>query len=87
MQSLEEYSRVSAKRKVAPQVLGNLADFKLMAKPAELSDYDAQPMINIYSSVQGRDLGGVATDVRKIIAGIPLAVASRNRDSDLARPS
>jgi multidrug efflux pump subunit AcrB len=50
-----------------PQVLGNLADFQLTAKPAELSDYDAQPMINVYSSVEGRDLGGVADDVRKIM--------------------
>jgi CzcA family heavy metal efflux pump len=66
MQSLQNIP-VSSNRAASPQVLGNLADFQLVAKPAELSDYDAQPMINIYASVQGRDLGGVATDVRKII--------------------
>src|SRR5579863_8209889 len=49
------------------QILGNLADFHLTAKPAEYSDYDSQPEINIYASVQGRDLGGVATDVRKVM--------------------
>jgi multidrug efflux pump subunit AcrB len=66
MQSLENIP-VSSASATSPQVLGNLADFKLTAKPAELSDYDAQPMINIYSSVQGRDLGGVAGDVRKVL--------------------
>jgi len=66
MQALENIpvSSVNAK---SPQVLGNLADFQLTAKPAELSDYDAQPMINVYASVQGRDLGGVADDVRKVM--------------------
>jgi len=49
------------------QILGNLADFHLIATPAEYSDYDSQPEINIYASVQGRDLGGVATDVRKVM--------------------
>ncbi len=66
MQSLENIP-VSSSTTTSPQVLGNLVDFRLVATPAELSDYDAQPMINIYASVQGRDLGGVATDVRKIM--------------------
>jgi CzcA family heavy metal efflux pump len=66
MQSLENIP-VSSANATMPQVLGNLAEFHLLAKPAELSDYDAQPMINIYSSVEGRDLGGVADDVRKIM--------------------
>jgi CzcA family heavy metal efflux pump len=66
MQSLQNIP-VSSPSATSPQVLGNLADFKLMAKPAELSDYDAQPMINIYASVQGRDLGGVAGDVSKVL--------------------
>jgi CzcA family heavy metal efflux pump len=66
MQSLQNIP-VSSSSSKSPQVLGNLADFQLTAKPAELSDYDAQPMVNIYASVQGRDLGGVAKDVRKIM--------------------
>ncbi len=31
------------------------------------SHYDIQPLIDIYGSVQGRDLGGVATDIKKIV--------------------
>jgi CzcA family heavy metal efflux pump len=65
--SSSSLSSSSSSEAKSPQILGNLAAVRLMAKPAELSDYDAQPLINIYASVQGRDLGGVATDVRKII--------------------
>jgi multidrug efflux pump subunit AcrB len=32
-----------------------------------VSHYDIQPVIDIYGSVQGRDLGGVARDLNKII--------------------
>jgi CzcA family heavy metal efflux pump len=67
MQSLENIP-VSSPNATMPQVLGNLADFHLIGQPAELSHYDAQPMINIYASVQGRDLGSVAADIRKIMA-------------------
>jgi CzcA family heavy metal efflux pump len=67
MQTLDNIP-VSSPVTRTPEILGNLADVQLTATPAELSDYDAQPMINIYASVQGRDLGGVATDVRKVMA-------------------
>ncbi len=59
---------VSSAKTTVPQVLGNLAEINVSGDPAELSDYDAQPMINIYSAINGRDLGGVADDVRKVIA-------------------
>ena len=34
---------------------------------ATVSHYNAQPVIDIYGAVQGRDLGGVAGDVQKIV--------------------
>jgi len=34
---------------------------------AVVSHYDIQPLIDIYGSVQGRDLGGVARDLNKIV--------------------
>jgi len=34
---------------------------------ALVSHYDIQPVLDIYGSVQGRDLGGVATDIEKIV--------------------
>jgi CzcA family heavy metal efflux pump len=47
----------------APQVLGNLVRTQSTVRPAEISHYNAQPMINIYVSAAGRDLGGVADEV------------------------
>jgi CzcA family heavy metal efflux pump len=52
----------------ASQVLGNLATVNPGVTPAVLSHYNIQPVIDIYGSVQGRDLGGVARDTRKIVA-------------------
>ncbi len=33
-----------------------------------VSQYDIQPMVQIFATPQGRDLGGIAADVRKVIA-------------------
>ncbi len=52
----------------APQVLGNLATVSPSVTPAVISHYNIQPVIDVYAAVQGRDLGGVARDTRKIIA-------------------
>jgi multidrug efflux pump subunit AcrB len=48
-----------------PQTLGAIADIKRTAMPAVYSQYNIQPMIQIYGTTQGRDLGAVAADVRK----------------------
>ena len=50
------------------QVLGNMAAMSVNAEPALLSEYDAQSMINVYASVEGRDLGGVDADMQKVLA-------------------
>jgi multidrug efflux pump subunit AcrB len=51
----------------APQTLGAIADIKRTATPAVYSQYNVQPMIQIYGTTQGRDLGAVAADVQKIL--------------------
>ncbi|HEY7402294.1 MAG TPA: efflux RND transporter permease subunit [Candidatus Angelobacter sp.] len=51
-----------------PQVLGNLATVSPAVTPAVISHYNIQPVIDVYAAVQGRDLGAVARDTRKIIA-------------------
>jgi multidrug efflux pump subunit AcrB len=38
-----------------------------MSEPAVVSHYDVQRVVDIYGSVQGRDLGGVANDVQRIV--------------------
>ncbi len=53
-----------------PQILGNLVTTSTTARPAEISHYTTQPMINIYAAVDGRDLGGVADEVEKRVQAI-----------------
>ena len=53
-----------------PQILGNLVNTTTVGRPAEISHYNVQPMINVYASVDGRDLGGVADEVTKRVNAI-----------------
>ncbi len=48
-----------------PQILANLVTLQNTVRPASVSHYNAQPMINVYASVDGRDLGSVADEVYK----------------------
>jgi CzcA family heavy metal efflux pump len=50
------------------QVLGGIADIRRDTANAVVSQYDLQGMVQVYAGVQGRDLGSVATDVRRIVA-------------------
>ena len=54
----------------APQIIGNLVTTSTTARPASISHYNAQPMINVYASVSGRDLGSVSDQVFKQVGAI-----------------
>ena len=49
------------------QTLGAISDLDRVVRPAVVSQYTIQPVIQIYGTTQGRDLGAVAADVQKII--------------------
>jgi multidrug efflux pump subunit AcrB len=49
------------------QLLGGLAGMSRGASDGVVSHYNVQPVIDIYGSVQGRDLGAVADDVQRIV--------------------
>ena len=49
-------------------VLGRIADIRRTHSDAVVSQYDISPMVQIYATTQGRDLGAVSTDIQKIIA-------------------
>jgi len=51
-----------------PEILAGLASFSRGAEMGLISHYDVQPVIDIYGSVAGRDLGGVAHDIAPILA-------------------
>jgi len=52
------------------QILGALTDIGFTYSPAVRSNYNALPVIDIYASVQDRDLGGVASDLDNVIASM-----------------
>ena len=49
------------------QVLGNLASFNPGAEQGLISHYDVQPVIDIYTNVEGTDLGSVTRAMQKIV--------------------
>ena len=66
--SLQDLQNVPVTNGVArPQILAGLGTFTRGAEMAVVSHYNIQPVIDIYGSVEGRDLGGVAGDISKIL--------------------
>jgi len=51
-----------------PQLVENLTALSRRQEPAVVSHYNVLRTIDIYASTQGRDLGGVASDIAKITA-------------------
>jgi multidrug efflux pump subunit AcrB len=49
------------------QILGNLASFVPGEEEATVSHYDAQPVIDIYTNVEGTDLASVTRAMQKIV--------------------
>jgi multidrug efflux pump subunit AcrB len=58
------------------QLLGNLATFRREQTPIVIDHYNIQPVYDIYADVDRRDLGGVASQIQKIMAesnkGLPV---------------
>jgi multidrug efflux pump subunit AcrB len=50
------------------QILGGLGKISREQSDAVVSHYNVVPVIDLYGTTQGRDLGGVTTDVRHLIA-------------------
>ncbi len=49
------------------QVLANLATVSSTARPAVVSHYNIAPTVDVFASVDGRDLGGVASQTAQIL--------------------
>ena len=50
-----------------PQLLNNLARVDRESSPSVTNHYNVQPVFDIFSGANGRDLGGVGRDIDKII--------------------
>ncbi len=49
-------------------VLGGIADIRRGHSNAVVSQYDISSMVQIYATIEGRDLGAVSADIRKVMA-------------------
>ena len=67
--SLSDLENISISGSTAsqPEILGDVSSTVRGAGMAVVSHYNIQRTIDIFGAVQDRDLGGVATDVRRII--------------------
>jgi len=66
-QALQNTPVTASTQGAQPQILGNLVTTSTVARPASIAHYDVQPMINVYASVSGRDLGSVSTRVAQFV--------------------
>jgi len=62
--------RASGGLLVGPQLLSNLVRVAPAVQDAVESRYNIQPTIDIYSSTQGRDLGGIAADIERLVSEV-----------------
>jgi CzcA family heavy metal efflux pump len=69
MTSIQDLMRMPINDPNTPnyQVLSNLAQLTPTARPAVVNHYNVQPVIDVYISTQGRDLGAVSRDTFKAL--------------------
>ena len=67
LSSLQTLPITSSQPTQAP-ILGGVACISRSSSSAIVSQYDIQPLVQIFATPQGRDLGGIAADVNKLIA-------------------
>jgi multidrug efflux pump subunit AcrB len=65
--SLQSLANIPLNANGRSNILGSLATMKREAANAVLTHYNAQTTIDIFGTADGRDLGGVSDDIRKIV--------------------
>jgi multidrug efflux pump subunit AcrB len=70
IKSIQDLENIPLRGTNSSQILANLASIHRDAEPGVIYHYDIRPVIDVYANVQDRDLGGVSSDVNKIMAGI-----------------
>jgi CzcA family heavy metal efflux pump len=68
LQELQNFPIATNGSAQQPQILGNLASFERGVEPGTLSHFNAQPVIDIYGSVEGTDLASVAGKIETILS-------------------
>jgi multidrug efflux pump subunit AcrB len=68
LSSLQDLAATPVSGGGSPQLLANLATFSRAVAPAVVSHYDSTPVIDIYGSVQGADLGFISAQINDLVA-------------------
>ncbi len=71
-------ARVAGSDATQSQLLANLAGISRGYSPSVVNHYNIQPVFDIFANVSGRDLGGVAGEVDRIIASAKKKLAPGN---------
>jgi multidrug efflux pump subunit AcrB len=68
MSSLGDLDNLPLHAGSATQLLGGLATIEPSQSNAVVTHYNTRPVIDIYATPQGRDLGAIAADIHKVLA-------------------
>ncbi|MBV9294168.1 MAG: efflux RND transporter permease subunit, partial [Acidobacteriaceae bacterium] len=69
MDTLQDLRNIPVTGSGSPQILASLASIQRGMGLATVSHYNIAPVIDIYGSVQGTDLGGVSRGIDRVVAG------------------
>jgi len=58
---------ITADATSSPQILGGIASITRTTSNAVVSEYNIQPMVQVFATTHGRDLGAVAAEVQQVI--------------------
>ncbi|MGB8060596.1 MAG: efflux RND transporter permease subunit [Candidatus Sulfotelmatobacter sp.] len=67
MTNLQDLMDIPVISQQGPQLMGNLVQISPVVRPATVNHWNVQPVIDVYSSTQDRDLGAVAADTDKVL--------------------
>ena len=67
MTNLQDLMDIPVTSQQGPQLMSNLVQISPVTRAATVNHYNVQPVIDVYASTQGRDLGAVAADTDKVL--------------------
>ncbi|HKN17865.1 MAG TPA: efflux RND transporter permease subunit [Candidatus Sulfotelmatobacter sp.] len=67
MTSMQDLMTIPVTSPEGPQLLSNLVQVYPVSRAATVSHWNVAPVIDVYASTQGRDLGAVAADTDKVL--------------------
>ncbi len=67
MTNLQDLMRIPVSSQQGDQLLSNLVQLQPVVRPATVTHYNVQPVIDVYAGTQDRDLGAIAADTNEVL--------------------